>query len=116
MSAEPESVNLLFWEGLARMLNKAFLSSEDLAISHLSIDGIVNPDIKIISASETRIIADSFASEDDGKSYIDYKISISTNAKSLGEFEETFPFKSIQDLTGKLNVSTAKKKVVLNAT
>ena len=98
------------------MLNVYFASFENKAIEYFSIDSIVNPELATISATENRIIADSYASENDGKSFENYKISIETNSESLVEFEQTFPFKSWQDLDGKVNINMVKKKVVLNAT
>ena len=76
MLAEDNSMKLIFWEGLARMFNVYFASSERKAIEYFSIDSIVNPELVTISATENRIIADSYASENDGKSVENYKISI----------------------------------------
>ena len=106
----------LFWDGLARMLNKYFESYETEAASYFGIDSIVNAEIRVVNGAETRVIADSYSSESDGKSFENYKISIKTNAQSLEEFEKTFPFKSFQDLNGKVNVNMVKNRVVLNAT
>ena len=108
--------SIAFWDKLAHMINTYMASLEKNGINRLWIDDIIEPQIVKINEHEKRIVASSYTSEDGGKSFVNYKISIETKADTLELFIETNPILEWQDLEGIINIIPEKKRVTINAT
>ncbi|MEM7708115.1 MAG: hypothetical protein AAF358_21360 [Pseudomonadota bacterium] len=105
-----------FWARLASLVTAYLGSLERNGIARLWIDDIVDPEYVEVSKSENRIIARTYSSEDGGKSFVNYKLSIKVPYRSLAEFEAGSPFRGPEDLVGRINVSKPKRRVTLDAT
>ena len=104
-----------FWDQLARDINSYLDSVEKNGIAKVWIDDIVNPEMLEVNAKERRIIASSYSSEDGGKSFLNYKISIETTTNSIDEFIINYPFSDWQDMEGKVRLVRHKRRVTLDA-
>ena len=70
---------------MARDINKYLASIEKNGIAKIWIDDIINPELVDINAHEKRILASSYTSEDGGRFFVNYKISIETRANTIRE-------------------------------
>jgi len=65
-----------FWARLARRMTDVLRSSRDNTIRFLWVDDVV-PDMPLLAAGQKFILATALVSENNGKSFIQYKVKIS---------------------------------------
>jgi hypothetical protein len=110
-----EIERLEFWGRVARRINDVLRASRDNNMRFLWVDDIIAPTLPL-QKLEASTITIAFVSEDDGKSFVQYRVSLSLSEEAVaayckGEWSRILPEPDAIDW---FTISRANKEIKIN--